>query len=106
MITGCANHVNEPEPCEFAGSGEVLYSRDVYPILSTSCIFSGCHTTEFNYGNFTRFEDVKEKAESGKLEFMIVTGQMPHGNTTGPKYLNDCEIRTIKTWIKNGANND
>jgi hypothetical protein len=103
MIAGCENHINEMEPCETLTTEDPDYSTQVYPIIGHSCAIPGCHVTGFEKGDFNRFEEVKSKAENGTLEFMIVTDQMPHGNTPGPKYLTDCEIEIIKNWIKNGA---
>jgi hypothetical protein len=106
MIIGCENHINEMEPCEELIIGEPTYSSQVYPIISRSCAIPGCHVSGFEKGDFTRFEEVKNKVDNGIFEFMIDTDQMPHGNTPGPKYLTVCEIVIIKNWIKNGAERD
>jgi hypothetical protein len=84
----------------------VSYAIHVYPIITKACAIPQCHTRDFDYGNFNRFEDIKERADNGKLKFLIETHQMPHGFTEGPLYLTSCEIETIKEWIREGANNN
>jgi hypothetical protein len=78
----------------------------VYPIVNKTCAIPQCHTTNFEHGNFNLFDEIKKKADSGKLIFMIETHQMPHGFTDGPFYLTTCEIETIKKWVKEGAKNN
>ena len=64
------------------------------------------HKLVLKHRNFNLFDEIKKKADSGKLIFMIETHQMPHGFTDGPFYLTTCEIETIKKWVKEGAKNN
>jgi hypothetical protein len=102
LIQGCATEVSEIAPCDVAVD-TLQYYKDVYPIINQNCSLPACHTTGFEYGDFKDEEDIKEVAKNGKLEFMIVTRQMPPGITDGKKSLTDCEINTIRVWINNGA---
>ncbi|HTH58069.1 MAG TPA: hypothetical protein VL728_18605 [Cyclobacteriaceae bacterium] len=101
LAIACANEVGTAKPCTVPSTVE--YFTDVYPIIDRSCAIPACHVNGFQYGNFKNADDVKKAADNGKLEFMIVTRQMPAGFTKGPSYLTDCEISTITTWIKEGA---
>jgi hypothetical protein len=82
---------------------QVDYFVDVYPIIDRTCSIPDCHVNGFAYGNFKNADEVKKVADNGKLEFMIVTRQMPAGFTQGPSFLTDCEIKIITTWIRSGA---
>lgn len=101
LVMACANEVGTPQPCVVANKPQ--YFVDVYPIIDRTCAIPTCHVNDFQYGNFKNADDVKKVADNGRLEFMIVTRQMPAGFTKGASYLTDCEISTITTWIKEGA---
>ncbi len=107
IFLGCRSEKIVPEPCANPVSKETLsYSLDVYPIIATDCTLPKCHITGFEKGDFTRYDELKKKADSGLLKYMIITQQMPHGNTKGQKYLTDCETTVILTWIEAGAKNN
>ena len=100
-IISCTNNVGEPAPCNLPD--QVLYFTDVYPIIDRTCAIPTCHVNGSEHGNFKNADEVKKVADNGRLEFMIVTKQMPAGSTKGPSFLTDCEINKITKWIKNGA---
>ncbi len=100
-IISCTNNVGELAPCNV--SDKVLYFTDVYPIIDRTCAIPNCHVNGSQHGNFKNADEVKKVADNGRLEFMIVTRQMPAGITSGPSFLTDCEINIISKWIKNGA---
>lgn len=97
----CANEVSVSTPCVTPDT--VQYFTDVYPIIDRTCAIPTCHVNDFQYGNFKKADDVKKVVDNGRLEFMIVTRQMPAGFTKGTSYLTDCEIGLIRAWIKEGA---
>ncbi|GHN01246.1 hypothetical protein WSM22_27350 [Cytophagales bacterium WSM2-2] len=97
----CTTHVDEPASC--TPPVMVNYFTDVYPIIDRTCALPACHVNNSLHGNFKNASEVKKAAESGRLEFMIVSRQMPAGDTRGKSFLTDCEITIIRTWIKNGA---
>jgi hypothetical protein len=103
----CRNEKIVPVPCDTPVSTETIsYNLDVYPIISSNCTLANCHVTGFEKGDFTNFDEIKQKAESGMLKYMIVTQQMPHGDTKGQRYLTDCEKTKILTWIDGGSKNN
>lgn len=102
ISVACTNEVNVSAPCAIPERG-VQYFTDVYPIIDRTCAIPACHVSDFQYGNFKDADAVKKAADNGKLEFMIVTRQMPAAFTKGPAYLTDCEINLITAWIKDGA---
>jgi hypothetical protein len=102
----CKDVVEEMDECAALSTSPTSYSIQVYPIVSNVCAIPQCHVTGSQHGNFTVFQDVKDRVEDGRLKFMIETHQMPHGFTKGPRYLTSCEIETIKKWISEGAKNN
>lgn len=97
----CTTHVDPVSPC--SPPDTVRYFTDVYPIIDQTCALPTCHVNGFEHGNFKNADEVKKVADSGKLEFMIVTRQMPAGITNGKSILTECEITIIRKWIHNGA---
>jgi hypothetical protein len=108
ILVQCRDNVNIEDVGECAALSQpsTSYSIYVYPIVSKVCAIPDCHTTGFEYGNYNKFDEFREKASNGKLLFMIERHQMPHGFTKGPQYLTTCEIETIKKWINEGALNN
>jgi hypothetical protein len=101
VLMNCTSHVDPISPC--SAPDPVNYFIDVYPIIDRTCALPTCHVNGSQYGDFKNADEVKKVANSGKLEFMIVTRQMPAGITKGKTILTDCEITIIKKWINNGA---
>ena len=106
ILIQCKDSVEEMGECTILAEPALSYSTHVYPIISKACAIPQCHIRDFEYGNFNEFEEVKKRADNGKLKFMLESHQMPHGFTKGPFYLTSCEIETIKKWIREGANNN
>ena len=106
LLTQCLNNKEEIGDCPALSLPQTSYSANVYPIIGKTCAIPQCHTGDFEYGNFTEFEELKKRVDNGKLRFMIESHQMPHGFTNGPRYLTTCEIETIKKWINEGAPNN
>lgn len=116
-----------PAPC--GGNGEVSYSRDVQPIFSTNCAFSGCHdhltmsgglnleanASYENIVNVPSTETALDRIEPGDPDqsylYLKLTGDyvnVPGGEGTGRMPLNgpplpDDDIETIESWILDGA---
>jgi hypothetical protein len=102
MTMCCTAHVDQISPCVVLAD-TVHYFTDVYPILDRTCALPTCHIAGSEHGNFKSASEVISAAKSGRLEFMIVTKQMPAGTTRGKSILTDCEITIIRAWIHRGA---
>jgi hypothetical protein len=96
--------VEDNAPCLASTRPEVSYAKDIYPIISRTCAIPQCHTTDFEYGNFNKFEEFQRRAD--KVKFKIENHLMPHSFTDGPSYLANCEIELISKWIREGATNN
>ncbi len=80
------------------------FSADVQPIINQTCAIAGCHVSGFGSGDFTTFNGIKNRA--GSIKTQVVAKSMPPPNSSGPKSLTDDQIRTIRCWIDNGAENN
>lgn len=80
-------------------STTVSYSGDIFPILQTNCIKSGCHNGDNGADrNWSTFSNVKANAQGIKTR----TGNrsMPKDN---PSALTQAQIDMIACWVDSGA---
>jgi len=83
----------------------ISYSLDVYPIIANSCALPDCHVGAFPNGNFTTYDNLKARVDNGELYLRLTSGQMPPAYSQVPA-LTICDVRTITTWINEGAKNN
>ena len=101
----CTNDVSN-YPCAVSVDRQnISYSLDVFPVVSKSCAIPGCHIAAFPKGDFTKYNDLKERAGNGKLYFRLSSGQMPPADSKSPG-LTICEVNIITRWINQGAKNN
>ena len=100
LFSSCLNKENElPEPDACA---TVSFMKDVQPVINEHCAIAGCHVTGFLPGDFTTYEALKQKIDSGLFQLMVFELEiMPPADS-----LNDNELKTIQCWIENGAMNN
>ncbi len=90
-----------PDACDTL---DVSYSTDIVPIIEATCAIAGCHVADFSQGDFTTYEDLKEKVDDeDKLLTQVTEGTMPPSNTAGPAELTADELELIQCWIDDGA---
>ncbi len=78
------------------------YAADIKPIMSASCIYSGCHEAGSSRGDFTAYAGLKAVADKGSLESKVIKDQsMP---PSGPCSLDN--RKQIQCWINAGAPNN
>ncbi len=81
----------------------ISYASDIKPILETYC--NGCHDGPSGGGGYdlTKFSGVKQSANNGTLlgSVRYDPGYEPMPQNGGK--LTGCRIKTIETWIAEGA---
>lgn len=83
------------------------YANDIKPIIDASCAVAGCHVANFPSGDYTEYDGLKEKIDSGKVSERVVEDKdMPPTSGTGPEELTTAEIQLIHCWIEDGAPNN
>ena len=83
------------------------YTMDIKPIIDNTCALSGCHVTGFVQGDFTTYDGLKTRADSGALLERVVTKkEMPPANSAGPVELTESQIKLFNCWIEDGAPNN
>ena len=72
----------------------VTYTKDIQPILNTSCV--GCHGTGSAIGSLNTFSDAKSLNDN--VITRISNGSMPQGSAQ----LSSCKINKFKAWKNQG----
>lgn len=93
----------------------IYFERDVMPILSANCAFSGCHDASTasdgviltDYNNVVTTADVEPfDLDAGKLYENITEGDPEDRMPPPPRSpLSNAEISIIRNWILQGAQN-
>lgn len=79
-----------------------IFSGGVAEILENKCAVTGCHVSGFQPGDFTSYDVVKDKINSGIFEFYVYDIQSMPPQTSGLA-LTDCEKKILRNWIKDDA---
>jgi hypothetical protein len=84
----------------------VTFSKSVKPIIMGNCAISGCHVSGgTGQGNFTVFDELKEKVSSGKFKLRVFDS--PNNNPMPASgMLPQAQLDILKCWLDKGANND
>ncbi len=98
----------------FNDLSEVSYVRDISPIISSNCAFSGCHgATEFEGFNLTTYTGlISGGVEAGLPEKSTVytTLKSLNDGSIMPRKpytaLKEAQIQLIYVWIGQGAKNN
>lgn len=78
------------------------YQNDIRPLVLNKCAISGCHVAGFVPGDFTLYQPLKDKANSGTLKMLVVDIKtMPPDASISLNQRN-----MVKCWIEQGALNN
>ena len=89
-----------PDPI-ISGTLRACYSRDIQPILSSSCAMSGCHNSPgADDIDLTSFAKLKQSTSSNKLWETISKNEMPPSGSTP---LLKAQKDSIQKWIQYGS---
>ena len=79
----------------------VKYSKHIAPIIQARCSIAGCHINGDAPGDFTKFIELKEKIETGKVQLMVFELELMPPITSQP--LTEEERDLLNRWIMAGA---
>lgn len=80
----------------------VSYQNDIVPIVINHCAITGCHVAGFQPGNFTSYDTLKQKADEGVLQWLVLEIQtMPPDSS-----ITQDQRNIIGCWIEQGALNN
>jgi hypothetical protein len=94
VLIAC-NNEEQLDDCNITYS----YETDVKSIISLKCGSAGCHNSEFG-GDFSTYEGVYEKVNSGTFYTELDEGTMP---PISKPQLTDEELNVLKCWSLNGG---
>lgn len=94
----------------------VYFEKDVLPILTANCAYSGCHNATSakdgiildSYNNVIKTGKIKVGSPSGSKIFEVITETDPKDimPQLPAAKLNSEQIQTIEKWINQGAKNE
>jgi len=100
-VDACVNHDIPQYTCD---SEPLNYNDDILPIVQAKCAIPDCHNGGPPLGpdyNWTVYENLAQRAESGILKFNVVNRVMPKAESpNGP--LSQEQINTIACWVDQG----
>ncbi len=91
----CVNTINF-EILEFP---EVSFDKEVYPIIETNCLVSGCHLDSPGLPKWDNYDIIA--ANAGRIRMRVSNKTMPPPASGGS--LTEEEILTIQNWVDVGA---
>ncbi len=94
---------DEPVPVEFCDS--ISYKEDIVPIITRSCIKSGCHDAATKAGGVEYTAMLKEKADAGRIKARVIDGTGGFMPADVGK-LPENELKIIQCWLDKGAPNN
>ena len=75
--------------------------------MEATCAIEGCHVENFASGDYTVYDEIKERIDGGAFEARVIDQKnMPPDNTTGPESLTDEQLDKIQCWLSDGAPNN
>ena len=93
----------DPMNVGLCDSGPFNYENDIAPIISMNCaIADGCHSGNHSWGNFTTYNGIVEKIESGDFMTRVSGGTMPPDYTEGPYPMDSCNRQILIAWVEEG----
>jgi len=114
MLSGCYKTVTVLIDNSPAVTKTVSFSKDIVPILSTSCAISGCHSGSVNpdlrsanaYNSLVNGNYVNTTTPESSVVYLWLTGKesaaMPLGASNNPSNINGLML----AWITQGAKNN
>jgi len=100
ILNGCANEGGEETAIDCSGVS-LSFTDEVFPVIQSSCVKSGCHGAGSNNGpgELLTFSQIS-KAKSS-IRSSVSSGEMPRDGR-----LSANEKNTILCWVENGASNN
>ncbi|MBR9922477.1 MAG: hypothetical protein GYB31_16690 [Bacteroidetes bacterium] len=97
---------DQVEPKENALDCESLnvnYTDVMQPIITETCSYAGCHVVGSGIGDFSTYEGILPKLESGQVQLRVFeSADMPPAFVEEPERLTDEERDLFSCWLENG----
>jgi hypothetical protein len=98
-------------PCTFDTTATVSYSVTIQPIITQNCATtSTCHINHGGALNYNVFSNVVADAQGAAPNDILTRINLPTSNIShmpqNSGFLATCDITKIRTWIKQGCQNN
>ncbi len=108
FFEGCTKGVQQlvltkPPGCD---SVSFSYSEHIVPIIQANCSGPPCHSGgNYNY-DYSTYQVIADRVRSGRFEERLLLNEsdplhMPQGAS-----LSECDLFTLRTWIRQGFKNN
>lgn len=101
LFSGLLGCQHEPQVTPATGCPQISFSTQVNPIIQQNCAIASCHVAGFPDGDFTQFDELKEKVDNGSFKNSVIDWSVPRMPETYK--LPESQISTLKCWIEQGA---
>jgi len=93
LLGGCKHE--PPNPCQTYD--EISFRKDVRPVIIRNCATPGCHNNTNGLGNFSIYEELNDRCNSGSFERRVfIQKNMP------PSKMDTCDYIILKRWYREG----
>ena len=107
VVFGLSSCYNDKEDLLYGNDDcnpvDVSFSKDIQPLINTTCNKSGCHV-QGGTGNgiFDNYDPIKAKVDNGSFrQRVLVQKDMPPSTP-----LSNCQLKYIESWLNAGAPNN
>lgn len=106
LLSSCSKDATAPQynftvppTCVVAS---LKYSRDIKPIISKNCAYSGCHYPGDNNYDFTQYAVVADRIRSGRFTERIYLPVSHPLHMPTAAVMDSCEFAKLMTWVSDG----
>lgn len=100
-LAGCKH---QPQPAPAPVCAPVSFSAQIKPLIQQHCTLPACHHSGSSDGDFTRFEDLKEKVANGSFQNSVLNWKEPKMPETYK--LPEADLQLLTCWLSQGAPNN
>ncbi|MCB0429996.1 MAG: hypothetical protein H6585_00230 [Flavobacteriales bacterium] len=104
LVQGCTNDREVLPDIPICDTMQVSYAQDVYPLIQVSCAVSGCHENGYIYGDFTNYQELKDKVDLGVFQTEVFDQKSMPQAPVAP--LTGAELQLLECWVEHGALNN
>lgn len=105
VISACDKKVGkipDSEPAEKINCDTITYTKHIKTIMDESCALSGCHDGTNPYPLLSTYEQVKDRADAGRLKIRVLDEQPSRMPPAPYPALTAAQKEVLACWLNNG----
>ena len=101
IVPSCTfDAIAPPEVEEFCDTLNVTYTNQIKAIVDTKCAFTNCHVSGFSSGDFSTYNNMLSRLESGLIERRAI--QLKNMPPSDFPQLSTEELDVLSCWLSKG----